>query len=249
MCSTVVPMDIRDREERLLRLLRHRARCTADGLAHELGVSRRTILRDLHRLRDRGFDISSMTGPGGGVRLEPTSVMVTSQLEGREVVALLLAVAIASATPGVPFLAAADNAIAKIEASLPKARAAELQRFMHRVMIDTPQAKTADASGPVVTGLVDEFEKAFTANQMLDFSYTDRAGRRTKRSVEPHGLLVAWPNWYVIAWDPHPDATRLFRADRITKPRMAEQEFVPRPHDLIMKPHPDAFSARAAPPE
>ncbi|MCP5032462.1 MAG: WYL domain-containing protein [Actinomycetia bacterium] len=240
-------MDIREREERLLRLLRHRARCTADGLAAELGVSRRTVLRDLQRLRDRGFDISSMTGPGGGVRLEPTSVMITSQLKGREVVALLLAVAIASASPGIPFLAAADTAIAKIEASLPKARADELQRFMHRVMIDPPQGTAGATSGPVVAGLVDEFEKAFTANRMLEFAYTDRAGRRTKRSVEPHGLLVTWPNWYVIAWDPQPDATRLFRADRIEKPRMAEQEFIPRPHDLIMRPHPNAFSARAVP--
>ncbi|MCP3977178.1 MAG: WYL domain-containing protein [bacterium] len=242
-------MDIRKREERLLRLLRHRARCTADGLADELGVSRRTVLRDLQRLRNRGFDISSMTGPGGGVRLEPTSVMITSQLEGQEVVALLLAVAIASASPGIPFIAAADTAIAKIEASLPKARAAELQRFMHRVMIDVPQGMTKAAPGPVVTGLVEEFEKAFTANRMLEFSYTDREGRRTKRCVEPHGLLVAWPNWYVIAWDPTPDASRLFRADRIARPRITERRFVPRPHDIVMRPSPNAFSARSGPHE
>ncbi len=240
-------MDIREREERLLRLLRHRARCTVDGLADELGVSRRTILRDLQRLRDRGFGISAMTGPGGGVRLEPTSVMITSQLEGREVVALLLAAAIATASPGIPFLAAADTAIAKIEASLPEARAAELQRFMHRVMIDTPQEPTGAAPGSVASDLVDEFEKAFTANRMLEFSYTDRAGHRTKRSVEPHGLLVKWPNWYVIAWDPHRNATRLFRADRITKPATTEQQFIPRPHDIIMKPHPNAVPARPTP--
>lgn len=247
MCSTVRVMDLRGREEQLLRLLRHRARCTADGLALELGVSRRTVLRDLQRLRERGFDISSMTGPGGGVRLEPTSVMVTSQLDGREVVALLLAVAIAGASPGVPFIAAADSAIEKIEASLPRARAAELQRFMHRVLIDAPLGPNVGAPGPVVPGLVEEFERAFTANRMLAFSYADRNGRRTERSVEPHGLLVAWPNWYVIAWDPRADGTRLFRADRITSPRVTEQEFVPRPHDVIMKPHPNALPARAAP--
>ncbi len=241
------PVGIREREDQLLRLLRHRARCTVGGLADELGVSRRTVLRDLQRLRDRGFGISAMTGPGGGVRLDPTSVMITSQLEGREVVALLLAVAIASASPGIPFLDAADGAIAKIEASLPRARAAELQRFMHRVMIDRPPGPTEVAPGPVASDLVDEFEKAFTANRMLEFAYSDRAGQRTKRNVEPHGLLVRWPNWYVIAWDPHRDATRLFRADRITEPATAEQRFIPRPHDIVMKPHPNAVSARPAP--
>ena len=240
-------MDVREREDRLLRVLRHRARCTADGLADELGVSRRTIRRDLQRLRERGFDISSMTGPGGGLRLEPTSVMITSQLEGREVVALLLAVAIARASPGVPFLMAAEAAMEKIEAALPRSRAVELQRFMHRVLIDAPLGTEAVAPGPIVPGLVEEFERAFTANRMLDFSYTDRAGRQTTRSVEPHGLLVAWPNWYVIAWDPKPDDTRLFRADRIQDPRMTNQEFVPRPHDIVMKPHPNALPARALP--
>ena len=190
-----------------------------------------------------------MTGPGGGVQLEPTSVMITSQLEGTEVVALLLAVAIANGSPGVPFVSAANAAVAKIEASLPKARAAELQRFMHRVMIDTPPRPMGAPPGPVTADLVEVFEKAFTANQMLSFSYTDRQGRETNRCVEPHGLLVAWPNWYVIAWDPHPDASRLFRADRISKPRIAKQEFLPRPHDIIMKPHPTAVPARSSPPE
>lgn len=242
-------MDIREREDGLLRLLRHRAQCTVDDLADELSVSRRTLLRDLQRLRDRGFDISSMTGPGGGVRLEPTSVMIASQLEGREVVALLLCVAIASGSPGVPFVSAADTAVAKIEASLPKARAVELQRFMHRVMIDTPPRPLGEPPGPVVTDLVEVFEKAFTANRMLSFSYRAREGRQTKRCVEPHGLLVAWPNWYVIAWDPHPDASRLFRADGIAKPKMTEEHFVPRPHDIVMKPRPNAVPARSGRPE
>lgn len=231
----------------MLRLLRRRARCTVDGLADELDVSRRTLLRDLQRLRERGFDISSMTGPGGGVRLEPTSVMITSQIEGREVVALLLAVAIANASPGVPFLAAADAAMQKIEASLPATRAAELQRLMHRVMIDTPTESMGAPPGPVVANLVDIFEAAFAANKMLAFSYADREGRRTKRCVEPHGLLVAWPNWYVIAWDPRRDASRLFRADRITKPTMTEDHFVPRPDEVVMKPRPNAISARSHP--
>lgn len=241
----VLCMDIREREERLLQLLRHRARCTVEGLADELSVSRRTLLRDLQRLRDRGFDISSMTGPGGGVRLEPTSIMISSQLEGSEVVALLLAVAIANGSPGLPFVSAANTAVAKIEASLPRTRAAELQRFMHRVMIDTPPRPMGAPPGPVATDLVEIFEQAFTANQMLAFSYKDREGKQTKRCVEPHGLLVAWPNWYVISWDPVPDDTRLFRADRISKPTMIEDKFVPRPHDVVMKPHPNAFPARS----
>ena len=116
-------------------------------------------------------------------------------------------------------------------------------------MIDAPPRPMGAPPGPVATDLVEVFVKAFTANQMLSFSYTDREARRTKRCVEPHGLLVAWPKWYVIAWDQRPDASRLFRADRIAKPKMTEEHFVPRPHDVVMKPRPNAVPARSVPPE
>jgi predicted DNA-binding transcriptional regulator YafY len=35
----------------------------------------------------------------------------------------------------------------------------------------------------------------------LRFGYTDRQGRPTRRRVEPHGLLVRAPLWYIVAWD------------------------------------------------
>jgi predicted DNA-binding transcriptional regulator YafY len=67
-----------ERRETLVQLLRRRGDWTIDDLAYELGVSRRTILRDVNHLRERGFEISGMSGPGGGLHLEATSVLVTS---------------------------------------------------------------------------------------------------------------------------------------------------------------------------
>src|SRR2546421_12531462 len=95
------------RRNQLLRLLRARADWTAEALAQELEVSRRTVLRDLGALREGGFDIDTFSGPGGGVRLNPTSVMVTSQLRTDEVVALILSVEIALAATSDPFASAA----------------------------------------------------------------------------------------------------------------------------------------------
>ena len=74
-----------DRRDQLLRMLRRRADWTAAVLARELGVSRRTVLRDLGALREAGFDLDTFSGPGGGVRLNPASVMITSQLRTSEV--------------------------------------------------------------------------------------------------------------------------------------------------------------------
>jgi predicted DNA-binding transcriptional regulator YafY len=90
---------------------------------------------------------------------------------------------------------------------------------------------------------VSVFEEAFTTKRLLRFHYTDAKGSHSRRSVEPHGLLVRAPLWYVIAWDPTPDAARLFRADRVRQPEITTHAFVPRPHELVTGVCPDARQA------
>ena len=83
-------MDVSGRREELVGLLRRRNNATADELARELGVSVRTVFRDLDAMRTRGFAIDGTVGRGGGVQLDPTTVLLTTQLTTEEVVALLL---------------------------------------------------------------------------------------------------------------------------------------------------------------
>jgi predicted DNA-binding transcriptional regulator YafY len=233
-------MDSVARRDTLLMLLRRRGDWTLADLAHELGASRRTILRDVNQLRDRGFEISGMSGPGGGVHLEATSVMITSHLDTDEVVALILSVAIARATSWIPFASGAERALAKIESALPEQRVVELQRFMQRVLIGDSAPAPGGRVSEIDNALVANFEEAFTASRLLAFGYVDREGRRTRRQVEPHGLLIRAPFWYVIAWDPRRSAPRLFRADRIRRPSVTGQAFLPRAHDLVTRICPDA---------
>ncbi len=229
-----------ERLDELVRLLRVRADWRTEDLAEALDVSARTILRDLDRLRDRGFEISTMSGPGGGVHLEPTSVLVTSQLDGEEVVALILSVAIAQAMPWMPFASGAQDALAKIEASLPYERAHALQALMMRIMIGNPASASVRREGKVSPLLARLFETAFSEERFLAFSYRDTHGKESRRVVEPHGLLVRAPMWYVIAWDTVVEEPRLFRADRIRSPHVLAKEFVPRPHELVRGMCPDA---------
>ena len=232
-----------DRQDELLRLLRMRADWRTEDLAGALDVSTRTILRDLDRLRDRGFEISAMSGPGGGVHLEPTSVIVTSQLAGDDVVALILSVAIAQASPWMPFASGGQAALAKIEASLPFERARQLQELMMRIMIGAPSPASVRREGTVNPLLARLFETAFGEQRLLAFSYDDRSGNQTRRVVEPHGLLVRAPIWYVIAWDTAVEEPRLFRADRISSPHIRAETFVARPHELVRGVCPDARPA------
>jgi len=228
-----------ERSDALLRLLRRRADWTTDSLAEALAVSRRTILRDLSRLRDRGFVVRATSGPGGGVQLDPSSVLLSSQLATRDVVALILTIAVARATPSVPFAAGAERALAKIENALPRERALEIQRFMSRVLIGEPTATASAPPGPVDDRFLIAFEEAFTRQLVLRFRYETRVGVSSARRVEPHGLLVRVPHWYAIAWDLDRMAPRLFRSDRVRSPRVTDQVFMPRPHDLVAGVCPD----------
>jgi predicted DNA-binding transcriptional regulator YafY len=239
-------MSTTERRDEIVRLLRRRAEWTVDALAHEIDVSRRTVLRDLSALRDRGFDIPGMAGPGGGVRLEPTSVLVSSNLVTEELVALVLTVAAARSTMTVPFAAGAERALAKLEAALPAPRASELQAFMHRIVVGDARAEATDSTGAVDPHFLARFEQSFTQSLVLRFSYIDRNGKRTRRQIEPHGLLVRAPNWYAIAWDLDKDGPRLFRADRARRPFVTENRFTARPEDLVTGLCPDARPMRSA---
>ena len=61
----------------------------------------------------------------------------------------------------------------------------------------------------------------------LGFQYTDRKGAVTQRRVEPHGIYVEVPVWYVLAVDIDKQARRMFRMDRIANPRPFGRRFTP----------------------
>src|SRR2546426_1000389 len=111
-----------------------------------------------------------------------------------------------------------------------------------------PPATAATAPpGPVAPRFLSLFEQGFPRCLVLRFPYTDRHGNRTRRQIEPHGLLVRVPYWYAIAWDRAKNEPRLFRADRVRRPLPTEIPFIPRPRDLVTGLCPDARPIRSKP--
>lgn len=212
-------MDTVQRRDDLVRVLRRRSQVTVPELAQELGVSVRTVFRDLSVVRARGFDVAGSAGRGGGVALDADSVLLSAQLGTSELVALLLSAAVARSAPWMPFASKADDAIAKLEGALPRTRVRELRRILSRILIGTPASAALVSSMKAVDpGLLDVFERAFTRRSMLAFEYQNGAGKLTERRVEPQAMLVRAPLWYIVAWDTAKDAMRLFRMDRIQCP-------------------------------
>jgi predicted DNA-binding transcriptional regulator YafY len=212
-------MTIRDRHDAIIRSLRRKGVSTVDELAKEVGISRRTILRDICALRDQGFTIYSEPGRGGGLQLDPQSVQTTTRLSVTEVFALLISVETMRIAGQLPFSNLADAGFSKIEKALPADKVRELRQFLRCLHIGKLSPKQ-DASnlGPIDPALLPAFEAAFLQKQMLGFQYCDANGHHTNREVEPQAMLVLPPLWYLVAWDPARDNFRHFRMDRISAP-------------------------------
>lgn len=196
---------------------------TVDRLAAELDVTPRTIHRDLATLRARGMPISGETGPGGGVRLEGERGVTAVHLSVSEVVTMWLAARLSQAASDLPWSGAASSGLAKMLASLPRAKAADLRAICRRVIVGPPASATIRlGAGKAPLELLALFETGFSSGLGLGFRYQDRESNRSVRRVEPHGLLVQSPVWYVLGRDVDKDAPRMFRMDRISAPRLLE---------------------------
>lgn len=227
--TETVTMVRTERVMQLVDLLRSREAATIGEIASELRVSRRTVLRDLATLRARGMAVSSDPGPGGGVRLERDRGAASVHFSFDEVIALWLGARLSAATSQLPWGGAARSALDKLFASVPRERARSLRALSRRVVIGNPATERIRAElGQAPPELLSVFERAFSEGVCLAFEYRDRRGERTTRTIEPHGLLVESPAWYLLAWDPERADVRMFRMDRIARPRLVpSRTFVP----------------------
>lgn len=212
-------MNVRVRHDAIVPTLRRNGTSTIDILAEDVGVSRRTILRDISALRDEGYVIHSDVGRGGGLQLDPQSMQTRAKLSVPEVFALLISVAAMRAAGNLPFSELADAGLAKIEKALPSDKVKDLRAFLECLHIGqlSPFQDLSDM-GKMDPELLPAFEAAFLGRQFIRFDYSDAEGRKTQREVEPQAMLILPPLWYLVGWDPARGDFRHFRMDRISTP-------------------------------
>lgn len=213
----------------LKELLEAREHGTVASFAKQLGVSRRTVLRDLAELRDRGLPIDAEGGPGGGVRLSSERGLIGVHFAQEELVALWITTTVMTRAVSTPWSSAAERGLTRMLASLPKERARSVRRFVSRIVVGQPASPRIYAGlGRVAPSLLRVIERAFVDHVVLSVSYRDQHGALSSRRVEPHGLLVESPAWYLLARDLDKAAARVFRLDRIQRAELEpEQRFTP----------------------
>lgn len=224
-------MNVRLRQDAIVRSLRRSGTSTVNELTGEVGASRRTVLRDIGALREQGFVIHSECGRGGGLQLDPQSIQTTTRLSVMEVFALLISVAAMRAAGSLPFSKLADAGLAKIEKALPADKVRDLRRFLDCLYVGRLSPKQDISNiGSIDSDLLPAFETAFLERQYLEFSYRDASGTQTRREVEPQAMLILPPLWYLVAWDPVRADFRHFRMDRISRPELVASKQFRRRH-------------------
>jgi predicted DNA-binding transcriptional regulator YafY len=197
------------RAARLLDLIqalrRHRRPATAAGLAAELGVSERTIYRDVATLTAQGAPIKGAAGLG--YLLRPGFLLPPLMFGDDEIEALVLGLRWVTQRGDGPLAGAATDALAKIAAVLP----AELRE---KAADSGLLAGPSQAFKPAVADL-SALRGSIRAERKLRIAYADAAGRRSQRTIWPLALGFFDHAEVVVAWCETRQAFRHFRTDRI----------------------------------
>jgi predicted DNA-binding transcriptional regulator YafY len=204
------------RLEELKSLLASREHVTAAELAAALRVSLRTLNRDLVLLRDGGLPIESARGRGGGLRLHRLWSPGRVNLDYREAIDALLSLAVMEKLGSTLFLERIAATRNKLAAAFSASHRHRIRLLRRRILIGAAASAEVmagyDARRAIRRGAVTE---AFFEMRRLQIVYLDGQGRRTMREVEPQFLYLAWPVWYLLAWDTLREDVRTFRIDRI----------------------------------
>ncbi|HJW43535.1 MAG TPA: YafY family protein, partial [Geothrix sp.] len=194
-----------DRLFQIVQLLRRDRHSTAARLARELGVSERTLYRDIADLMASGVPIESEAGVGYGLprHFDLPPFMFNAE-EGE---ALLLGARIVAAWGDPSLREAADNLLRKVEAVLPAGRRSSLSDLPFLVPDHHVPPETARFLGELRQGLREQ--------RRVRVSYEKADGTCTERVLQPLGLIFWGYRWHLAAWCELREAMRTFRVDRI----------------------------------
>lgn len=209
---------------RLLSLLQAHREWTGADLADRLGVTPRTVRRDVDRLRELGYPVNASPGTGGGYQLGAGAELPPLLLDDDEAVAVAVGLRTA-AGHGVEGIGEASvRALSKLEQVLPsrlRRRVSALNEFT------VPMLRGAERS-TVDPSVLTELAAVCRDAERLRFDYRDHEGSATRRTVEPHRLVCTERRWYLVAWDLEREDWRTFRADRIEPRAPHGPRFTPR---------------------
>lgn len=237
--GTLMPMgnkttrrDMPERMLRLLALLQSRREWSGAKLAERLGVTERTLRRDVDRLRALDYPVVGTTGTAGGYRLTSGNNLPPLVLADDEAVAVATGLVSAAGSSITGIQDSSLRALVKLEQVLPARLRPQLAALTGKTA--TVPSNGASSVDPSVLAMLAACSRD---QEIVSFDYRDRVDNASSRRVEPHSLVTVYGFWYLLAYDPDRDSWRTFRVDRIDQPTRTH-----RPCSARELPAPDAAS-------
>ncbi|MFJ3649160.1 helix-turn-helix transcriptional regulator [Streptomyces murinus] len=211
----------------LLELLQSGGTRTVAELADRLGVQGRTVRRYVDQLIDLDVPVESVRGRYGGYRLAPGYRLPPLMLGDDEALAVLLGL-IAGRRAGLTTAqrTANETASAKIRRVLPRHLAGRLDTLLDALAF-TDEPGTSDTAQPPDSAVLLTLADAVRHRRPVSIRYTDRADRRSERTLHPYGIVAHAGRWYVTGEDASRAEDRTFRLDRIGAARTLPGTFEP----------------------
>jgi predicted DNA-binding transcriptional regulator YafY len=199
---------------RLLPLLTARPSWRGDELAARLGVTTRTVRRDIDRLRELGYPVHAIPGRQGGYALGPGSARLPPLLLDEDsAVAVALGLPAAAADPALRgSQEAAARAAAVIDQVLPPRLRRQVEALTAATITLRPPVPAEPTVKPNDLALI---ALACQRGERLRLRYRNGSGQDSRRHVEPYRLVYTGRRWYLVAHDLDKGEWRSFRLDRM----------------------------------
>jgi predicted DNA-binding transcriptional regulator YafY len=215
------------RAQRLLDLIQalrgYRRPVSGAVLAEALGISLRTLYRDIDTLNAQGAHIDGE--PGVGYVLRPGFMLPPLMFSEEEIEAIVLGSRWVADRADAALSTAARSALAKIAAVLPPDLKTNIDTSS--LLIGPGQTAAGDAELPVI-------RSAIRSERKLRIFYRDGSKRDSKRTIWPFALGFFDRVRVVVAWCELRQGFRHFRTDRISKVQVTDKRY-PRRRQVLLK--------------
>ncbi|MGO4264648.1 MULTISPECIES: helix-turn-helix transcriptional regulator [unclassified Stenotrophomonas] len=216
---------------RLISLLQARRHWSGAELAERMGVDRRSIRRDVERLRELGYPVQASAGVGGGYRLGAGAPVLPMLLDEEEATTLAIALRAASATvSGIDDTA--RGLLSKLDPLVP-ARRRQQAGEVHAATATLSDLPSTDAR------LLGQLAQHCRQAARLAFEYRSAQDAVTQREVEAQHLVNYGRRWYLLAWDLGRQDWRTLRVDRMGAvrplPEPGLHRRTPAPPDVMVR--------------
>jgi predicted DNA-binding transcriptional regulator YafY len=211
-----------DRLFAILTLLQSKKYVTAEKIADKFQLSIRTVYRDIKAIAESGIPVSFEPGKGyfivQGYFLPPVSFTT------EEANAFLLMEAMVTGFADQSIKKNYSSGLNKIKALLGVSQQDSMETLSEHIKIQIPPSLQTNHH------FLSIIQHAITSKCMLELDYRNNNGEKSKRQIEPIGLVFYALTWHTIAWCHQRKAYRDFKVARIIKLQNNMQAFKKKDH-------------------